>query len=337
MKQNLIISIFFIFLILVSIVNIAEARTLTGVKIDYAQYGVTLGERGIGNMLYNYTYDDGVYILKAKLGTQLFPKLNLYGDGSPADIKLTTHRSGATWSGKYQYIFMYCDSELYYQHGTITRSSYGCGDQIVRVDLFTEDQYTIFQNNLVQRLMTINFQPDVDRIFVNEVQWIPVQKGIVSITSVPSGATISDSNGVLGITPITISQIEGTYTFTASMSGYNSETKSVLFTDGIYGGVGSSNSLSYTLVVIPTGTPTPTSTPIIPQYCPTYVAPPTSCPAGSTLIVPTYDPKLGCIPPRYCTPTTTCDSIDCMIKLLPGFELIFAILGISAIYVMRKK
>jgi len=248
----------FIFLILVSIVNIVEARTLTGVKVDYAQYGVTLGEQGYGNMLYNYTYDDGVYILKAKLGTQLFPKLALYGDRSAADIKLATHVSGPTQSGKYAYYFMYCDSELIYQHGVITRSSYGCGDAIIKNGEYTPEHFLIFQNNLVQRVMCyVDLSVDIDRIFVNGVIWYPAQKGIVSITSVPSGVTISDSNGVLGITPITISRIEGTHTFTASMNGYVSQIKSSIFTDGIYGSAGSSDSLSYTLVVLtPTQPPT---------------------------------------------------------------------------------
>ena len=251
-----------IFLILISIVNIADARTLTGVKIDYAQYGVTLGERGIGNMLYNYTYDDGVYILKAKLGKQLFSfgKLSLYGDGSPIDIKFKTGIRITT--SKYVWYNMECLSEEYYQNGVIVKASYGCGGEAVKESEYTEERYTIFKNNLVQRQIVLSiFQPEVDRIFMNGAIWFPSQKGTVSITSVPSGATISDSNGVLGITPITISQIEGTYTFTASMNGYKSETKLVTFADGIYGGVGSSNSLSYTLVVIPTGTLTPVKIP----------------------------------------------------------------------------
>ena len=258
----------FIFLILVSIVNIADARTLTGVKIDYAQYGVTLGERGIGNILYNYTYDDGVYILKAKLGKQLFNfgKLSLYGDGSPIDIKFKTGIRITT--SKYVWYNMECLSEEYYQNGVIVRASYGCGGESVKESEYTEERYTVFKNNLVQKQIVMSiFQPEVDRIFMNGAIWFPPQKGTVSITSIPSGATISDSNGVLGNTPISVSQSAGTYDFIASKDGYISETKSVTFIDGIYGGVGSSDSLSYTMVAssttgTPIYTPTPTPTPL---------------------------------------------------------------------------
>ncbi|MDD3840116.1 MAG: hypothetical protein PHP06_06025 [Clostridia bacterium] len=252
MKNHISRYCFALLLVLViAFIPTVYARTETGTKIDRYQYGEVLGKAGYGNILYNTTYDDGVYILQ-NVNQKQIPFLNLYGDGSPADIKIAT--STRTYSSKYNYVIMNCVSEVYYQHGAITRSSYGCGDEMIRDYEFSEDRYNIFKNNLVQRVLNTNFQPAVDRVFVNGIIVVqpaaptPTPTPIITPRTTPAkGATVNfiisplpvtmtvSSIGTINIlgSPHGFTLITGTYTYTIEKPGYQSISGSFISAVGV--------------------------------------------------------------------------------------------------------
>lgn len=82
------------------------------------------------------------------------------------------------------------------------------------------------------------------------------QTGSVTVTTVPSGATVSIDGINKGSSPVTESALSSgvSHTISASMDGYNSASKTVTL------GNGEDKAVSLTLEVIPTPTPTPTAT-----------------------------------------------------------------------------
>lgn len=78
----------------------------------------------------------------------------------------------------------------------------------------------------------------------------PVTTGTASVTSVPTGASISISGTAVGTAPITVTKNAGSYTFTAALSGYQTASQTVTIN------AGANTPVVFTMVANPTPPPT---------------------------------------------------------------------------------
>ena len=124
------------------------------------------------------------------------------------------------------------------------------------------------------------------------------QTGSVTVTTVPSGATVSIDGISKGTSPVTESALSSgvLHTISASMDGYNSASRTITL------GNGEDTAVALTLEAIPTPTPTATATPTpTPTATPTATATPTPTPTATPTPTPTATPTATATP----TPTPT--------------------------------
>ena len=342
---------FLILLMLISSIGIVSAEPIVvSTKVVWSESPLYF--IGVGDYIEAQTYSDGYVKNVMYRAGSIFKTAEIFVTTPVVDVA----QGSTSIPIQYQLKGMYCSLTPYSIHRTYWYIGSTSGTMLASQsegNINCEDVKTFNYNvpasgylnvagtfNLIMEEVSMK---STATMFVYETRIIPVRViasstppvlptptvGTLKVTSNPSSASIRVNSVYKGISPITISLPTGDYIVEASKDGYQTQSK----TQSVYDGYSTDITFSLTPVSVPTPvvtTPTPTYT--TPQPTVTGTQPPTYvCPDKSVVIDPTlcFKSEIKIIPKPIA------DILG--IKETPGFEILFAIVGIVGVFLLRRK
>ena len=343
---------FLILLMLISSIGIVSAEPIV-VSTKVVWYESPLYFIGVGDYIEAQTYSDGYVKNVMYRAGSIFKTAEILGTTPTVEVT----QGSTSIPIQYQLKGMYCSLTAYSVHrtywyigstsgtllGSQSEGNINCGDYKTFNYNVPASGYlnTVGNFNLIMEEVSMK---STFYTVVYETRIIPVRviasstppspistMGTMKINSIPTGATVRINSVYKGVTPLTLSLSEAEYIVEVSKNGYQTQSR----TQSVYSGYSTDITFSLTLVSVPTPvytTPQPTYTTqptVTGIQLPTYVCPDKSIVSDPTLCFKSEEQKIKIIPKPIA------DILG--IKETPGFEILFAIVGIIGVFLLRRK